>query len=492
MKKGYIKQLSNSGLNKIGIVVAEKDTNLSEYYWNREKYVDKAESFNYPSTFYVGPKGIGKSAILQMVTNDNFHGGHRLINVCPDDLAFSAIANLKVQDSLLPKVNNQWLFKTLWDYVLAIEILHQEYTNETTLWEKVKGLFKGESEKRAYRLINSAFSTGSYKNSMTDRIIELIKELEVTLSTHGTNVSGKIVLNEQNKNASLLLNDINHIVKEIGNLLDHKYYVLIDDLDSYWENDPLQNAYISALFDSVRKFNGGVNVKFIAALRKDILGEITIQDKDKVWDQIENVSWAKLELKSMLEKRLVTITKLPYAKIWNGFFDGDYFDYMFKHTNETPRELMRLCDLCYQTAIRKGSNLITKSDIDDALLTYSEEQLENIDSRVKYRYRGLKSIVRKMFYGLEKEFTCEYFQSRVLEMQTDPKLMRDGSECIWIQGFESKDVAIMLLELEILLYKANRTAKPEKVDPTRLNEISEECYFSINQIYAPGLRCLGA
>lgn len=353
MKKGYVKQLHGEGLNKIGIAVAENDPNLSESYWNRAKYVDKAELFDNQSIFLVGPKGIGKSAILQMIRNDNFSGGHRVINIRPDDLAFSAVANLKTEDSLLPKINNQWLFKTLWDYVLAIEVLHQEYTNENSLWDRVKDLFNGESEKRARRLICSAYSTGSYRSSMTDRIIQLIKELELTMSSHGASVGGKVVFNEKSTNVSLLLNDINHIVKEIDKLLDHKYYVLIDDLDSYWENDPTQNAYISALFDSVRKFHGGEHVKFIVALRKDILAEITIQDKDKVWDQIERVLWGKSELRSILERRLTTATKLSQSKIWYGFFEGDYFDYLFNHTNETPRELIRLCDLSFQMAIQK-------------------------------------------------------------------------------------------------------------------------------------------
>lgn len=472
--------------------VAEKDTELKKCYWNREKYVERAEDFNDPIIFFIGPKGMGKSAILQMVRNDNTFSGKTIVNIYPDDLAFSSISQLKATDeSLLPKINNQWLFKTLWDYVLSIEILKKEYSTETSLWQRLKGLFDDESEKRASRLIRSAYSDGTYKVNMTDRIIQLIKELELSVSTNGVSAKGKVSFNEPTSNVSTLLNDINHIIKEIGNIVANKYYVLIDDLDSYWENDPTQNSYIAALFNSLRKFESEGKIKFVVALREDILSEIPLLDKDKLRDRIENVFWDKGDLKLMLERRLVSVANISYEKVWDGFFDGDYFDYLIKHTNETPRELIRLCELCYLNAVRNGSGYIVKTDIDEALAKFSEEELENLDIQVQYRFKGLRKIVLKLFYGIEKEFDFGRFENKFEELITDPKLMANNSEVNWIQGFETKDAALMLMELGILLHKATRTSRPEKFNMNYQDLLGKDCHFAISSVYAPGLRCLG-
>lgn len=192
-----------------------------------------------------------------------------------------------------------------------------------------------------------------------------------------------------------------------------------------------------------------------------------------------------------MERRINVSTEIPFDKIWDGFFESDFFDLLYKHTKETPREIWRLTELCYRTALDIGSNFIMKADVASALVKYSEEQLDNLDSQNQYRYRGLKKILIHMFNGIEKEFAYKKLEEKLMELQTNPIFTNPENECSWIQGYVLHLFLEMLFDLDFLFYKPNRTSKPEKFYLVQFGSINDESYFAINPIYAPGLRCVG-
>lgn len=166
----FLKSSSN-----LGMLVAEEDSNLESYYVGREQYLDKALDIDDPLIFFMGPKGIGKSAILQMVRLERARDQKRVIDIAPDDLAFTAFANLKVESPLLTDaLRGQWLFKSLWDYVLLMEIWERENAGAQNRLEKFKSLFlKSKDEKRIKRLFQITISDEGEIVSLTDRILEL-------------------------------------------------------------------------------------------------------------------------------------------------------------------------------------------------------------------------------------------------------------------------------------------------------------------------------
>src|SRR5215831_11708915 len=92
--RNYLRPKAGKNVNNFGRIVGEQDLELQEYYVAPERYVDRAMDFNDPAVFFLGPKGAGKSAILQMVRLNRASDAGRLINISPDDLAFSALANV--------------------------------------------------------------------------------------------------------------------------------------------------------------------------------------------------------------------------------------------------------------------------------------------------------------------------------------------------------------------------------------------------------------
>jgi len=82
------------------------------------------------ASFFVAPKGVGKSAILEMVRQDlskptdpQLPSRGRFISLSPTQLAFSAFSNINITSPLLKDPNKkQWLYKSLWDYIFSTEI----------------------------------------------------------------------------------------------------------------------------------------------------------------------------------------------------------------------------------------------------------------------------------------------------------------------------------------------------------------------------------
>jgi hypothetical protein len=65
--RNYLTLREDRTLADMSIQVAESDRHLTEYYVGRERYVARAISPQDPASVFIGPKGIGKSAILQMI-----------------------------------------------------------------------------------------------------------------------------------------------------------------------------------------------------------------------------------------------------------------------------------------------------------------------------------------------------------------------------------------------------------------------------------------
>jgi hypothetical protein len=476
---------------KFGKLVAEEDSRLNTYYVGREKYLDKALDYDNPINFFVGPKGVGKSAILQMVRIENASNQKRIINITPDDLAFSALANIQATNPLLSDATKQqWLFKSLWDYVLLMELWARE-TPSSQRFAWFKKMWPNKDEKRLQRLFNVSFDkNGEPKdNSFTDRIIQMIDEVEY----HYEEIGGKIKLRETEKDKYVFLSEINHAVKIMPNLLTNEYFILIDDLDLYWKNEPSQNALIASLFLTIRKLSSN-RIKILVSIREDIFAQLPIQDKDKMRDKICNITWDHDSLKEMIKKRIVSI--IGHCKdedIWGDLFPVNAFEVTAQHSSLKPREIVRLSYLCLEVALKNSHKRIQESDMSEALLNYSKERIADLDSEYHYKYPSLRYVIDK-FYGKVKEFKLGAVKDIATELEVERMEKGNKQPYDWAGYFDScpEQLAIILLEIGFLQIKVNRTAKPEDYSHSKHSTIDKDTWLAIHPMYNNGLALLGS
>ena len=191
--RNFIKLRAPDDILDFGRLVAEEDENLAQYYVARERYVNKAINVDDPAVFFIGPKGSGKSAILKMVSLIRSSDSQRVIKISPGDLAFSALANVEANSLILEDAGKkQWLFKALWDYVLALEVFRREYPEQGMLTTFISNITGGRHEKEARKLLEISEGTGEH--SLTSRILQLVKEVELSGETAGTKIAAKASL----------------------------------------------------------------------------------------------------------------------------------------------------------------------------------------------------------------------------------------------------------------------------------------------------------
>jgi hypothetical protein len=497
LKKDYLRLLANGAAPSLGNTVAEQDRRLIDYYVGRHVYVDRAIDEDDPASFFVGPKGVGKSAILQMVRLLKATDAHRIIDISPDDLAFSALANIQASTPIIAQANeHQWLFKSLWDYVLSLEILRREYSGQLGWIDKVLRVFQGQAQKEAKQLLNMSISDDGSPHTLTDRMLQLVNEIELSIQHQESKAAAKAVLQHGVRGADQklkLLSLVNSVAKQLSTILEHDYYILIDDLDLHWQGTEIQNAFIAALFQTIKKMSRP-NIRFVVAIREQIYRELPLEDRDKFRSAVCEISWDMATVKSMIEQRLTRRLNCRQTEIWGCVFETDVFATLWTHTNGTPRELIRLTELCLDIGLRAKHRSVISSDVDDAIRKFSEQRIDDLESEWAYRYRGLGHLIRR-FNGWPKEFPLKTLDDICLGIACDiDKNDANATKYSRARGYLEDRVGLakILLETGVLRYKLSRTDPPRIYDPRVSTEFHDGNYLAVHPMYAPALGLVGA
>ena len=474
----------------LGVLVAEDDSDLQSYYVGHDRYLKQALSLQDSRIFYIGPKGVGKSAILQMVRLTQSHDSQRIINISPDNLAFSALGNINVQNPIIGEPSkNEWLFRTLWDYVLLMELWEKENKHQTNLLAKFTDLFRSKDEQRIRRLYNMTIDDEGKCLNFTDRIIQLIDEIDLTVSNETGGVTGGVKINSNQVGSQFkFLSEINAAAKKLPDLLKNEYYVLIDDLDLYWRNEANQNTLIAALFTSLRHLSGS-RLKFLVSIREDIYQCLPIQDKDKSRDRICKIEWDIETLKEIIEKRITAKSNCSTTEIWGNLFPNDFFESISKYTTNRPREIIRATSLCVQKAVSRDHKRVAEDDMHVAIREFSVERLEDLSSEVHYQYPEIRYVFEK-FRQLAAEFSFDQLNDLAIELECErfdhPDLAMPWA---WAGTYDgrTKEFAHILLEIGFLQIKTSRKAKPEDYNYNTIGDVCDTMWFAVHPMYRPGL-----
>jgi hypothetical protein len=176
-QRDFLAFRTDHGFGDLERFVAEGDDMLGQYYVGHDIYLARALSRDDKASVFIGPKGVGKSAILQMVRLQEVACGNkeRVIEVAPDDLAFNALVHVQDRSPLLKTPgDNRWLFKSLWDYVLCVAILEREHGDRRAIEQALKNWFGGKHEKEQQRLLKAAIDDSGTKRSMTEKMLALV------------------------------------------------------------------------------------------------------------------------------------------------------------------------------------------------------------------------------------------------------------------------------------------------------------------------------
>lgn len=498
--KDFLAYRPHFGVGDLDRLVAEADEDLAQYYIGEERFVARAENRNDPASVFIGPKGVGKSAVLQMVRLRQRATGdeERVIEIAPDDLAFNALVNIDARTPLLSSPReNIWLFTSLWDYVLSVAVLEREPTGAGGIVGMLQRMFENRFHQQQKELLSLTLRDDGSRSTMTDKMLALVEAIELQGSYGGATGTAKVELADERPSGKAedlkLLQLINNVAKQLPHNIQHEYYILIDDLDLHWTGTELQNAFLGAMFLSIRRLSRSRQIKFVVSMRKNIYRQVDLEERDKFANMVCEVSWGKADIKRMVQRRLAYVLAVWESEVWGPLFPDSAFDQMWSSTDGMPRELIRVATECVKVAQGHGHRSIEQTDMEEATKTFSEGRLDDLASLYVHQYPGL-GVVTQQFRGGPKQFDSEHLREVGFHVADIASRTPGAKPYSWAEvGVDDPlQLARILLGTGFLQLKSGRTASPHTATEDEIESIGPQNWYAVHPMYQSGLELVGS
>jgi hypothetical protein len=382
-----------------------------------------------PQRIIVGRTGSGKSALLRTLETKEEH----VISLAPEQLALSYLSNSEVVRFFENAGANLDLFyQLLWRHVLTVELVKHKYkiTNEATqksFLHSLSQLFQRDKAKQ--QAVEYLRTWGeNFWNETEYRVKEITgrieQDLRASLSGNGlgakleAGASQKLTQEEKQEvinRGSRVVNQlqikaladvIRLLADEIFNDTQESYFIVIDDLDTKWVDDPLKYKLIRALIETVKTFRQIKSVKVVVALRLDLLQRVIAATRDSGFQSEKyealylKLRWNKPQLVELLDRRIAFLVKQRYTsrsipidelfprKIGHSTFT----DFLVERTFLRPRDAILFVNECIDRAADKGQ--ISVQVIQDAEGAYSTKRIDSLQEEWQTIYPKVAEYIR--------------------------------------------------------------------------------------------------
>jgi hypothetical protein len=362
----------------LGDIEAEKDDNLNAYFIESELY-KKIKDFENSTSIIIGEKGTGKSAILQKISLGE--NNKKIIKISNNDLGILSVQTQLKQyladDSFAQR---RAAFKFLWIFIVCASVL-KHYFDCKGWWDRVTTQHLDDKFKK----LNDFFEITKTDNPLKFSVKAFGKFIiPKTPIEAGFEVKAENMVTESNELAQLLqiMDDfVNDIDKYIP---DGKLYVLIDDLDAIWDKSTFSKLYIEGLIEAISSLNKkNEKFKVITTLLDSVFNDVDLRSKDKIsGNYARNISWTLENCEKLMEERLKF-----HNILFSDIFSSDVnFEYIYKYTTGTPRDIIRFFQNCLETVSEKKVKL-NKNRVDILVSDFSKIKLNELISECKERHQ---------------------------------------------------------------------------------------------------------
>nr|WP_181198045.1 ATP-binding protein [Enhygromyxa salina] len=462
---------------------------MAAYYTEKERYVGRIAG-GLPNFFILlGDKGVGKSAIQEMLANELKGRPRRVVKLKPEDIAiFSLTKDRLIEPSA--GIDQRWFAKTLWTYLICVEIVRREFHDFEGLWQLLKARFRGDA-RRAKRLFEKAYSP-EREQSMADRFVALVAEIELEHVNAGGATSARLQTRESSETMSRhsVLHDLRELERRLDETLDHDYLILFDELDQDWNAETGQRVLLEQLIVAAESLSRGRGrrVSSCISMRKDIFATLNIDNADKMRDSLVHVSWEAGSLAKMVERRIQHHGKDPNDKSLDTIFSPDCSrEKMWAVASGNPRRAIQIVERSILRTQELGGSLVERSVHLEVLRECSDQFLQDNETVHRVLYPDLRKVAL-LLRGQKKSFgyaDFEFFALRVAEASDAQQMPGWATE----SAGHPLRLALHMLKTGVLLAKLNRkdVAKPfnETVHP-----LDDSLWFEIHSAYALALGVL--
>ncbi len=369
---------------ELGGDVAERDSELLQYFVTTKTY-ERAEKGQI--SVVIGPKGSGKTAILQALQAR--HGTNSTIVITPAVFATSMLRQVMENDGGLWH-EDQALVST-WIFSILIEVFKRLSTNP-----------RGVPSHTLKRIRSFLRDNAAYEElDLFTRFIGYLKRIE-SVKVGPFEVTAKTKMLQE----LYSLAPVYEILPGLRGAGDD-ILILLDELDTGWDNKPHTNLFVASLLQAAIKIQGmGLKARVIAFFRLEIFD--LIKDKldqlDKLRSSIEVIRWSPGDLSDLVVRRVAHSLRFTEPRtgqelaIANALFEGSFrgmngFDYLLSRTSLRPREVLQFAKHAHALAVEAGLSTIGPHTMAKAEEDFSTWKFEHVCSEYTHIYPGLKDLI---------------------------------------------------------------------------------------------------
>jgi len=425
-----------------GAPAAERDIErgLEEYFVESEAY-NRIKSG--AKRILIGGRGIGKSAIFQMLARRERDAGSFVIELTPEDYSYELLTQTMASQS-----GGSWAkygaYAAAWKYLIYVLIMKEVAARRVALPKGTGG--------EIYRYIRD-----NHVNHEASRLAALVSYLK---RMEGIKVGiGPYEASMRTRELEKLykLEEIHHLLPALRQVAaSRRMIVLVDELDRGWDSSEDARAFVAGLFQACMSVNSvHPNLRVYMSLRQELYEEIPelYDDAQKYRDLIENVRWSSGSLLTLVANRIrhsiPALARQDDQACWGVLFGaaGESFPYMIDRTLYRPREIIQFCVHALEHARDSQAPVpLATAALREAEDAYSSERARDIAAEYRFQYPGLLSVL-EAFRGRGSVLTRDDLDLACLELITGEVPTRGAlpwleectpeslTEILWSTGF---------------------------------------------------------
>jgi hypothetical protein len=428
---------------------------------------------NSRGTVIDGRTGSGKTAILKYISSTAEHASE----IDPFDMSMSYVSNSDVLNFLYAiGADLDLLFQVLWKHVLCIEFIRMRFSVKNE--EASRGVFGwmvdqfSQDARRTKAVTYLREWEGKFWITMDQNIKELTEKIERAVKAElgvevekfkaGGQYEKRLSVDKKSEFVSRVKKIINsEQLSELGAVIDllsdveseviqKRYYILVDKLDENWVDAAVRFKLIRGLIESLKAFRKIRDLKILVAVRSDVLERVVQETKDltfqreKLDDYFVHLKWTKNLLKDVVDRRIQQLFRKQYTQAPITFDDVfrnkvggmEPFDYIIERTLMRPRDVIAFVNECLNEA--QGDYEVTATVIKRAESQFSTKRRASIEQEWQSAY---PSIIRLMNFLSAKRRALLTF-----EEFCPAKEMDDMAYAVYSAGQQAYDPLFQVAE----------------------------------------------
>lgn len=442
-----------------GAPAAERDIErgLEEYFVESESYNRVRRGHK---RIIIGNRGIGKSAIFQMLARRERDTGSYVIELAPEEYSYELLGQTMVRED-----SGSWAklgaYAAAWKYLIYVLIMKEI--------SKKRAHVKGGAGD-IYKYVRDNHSNS--QQSKLSALVSYLKRLE------GIKI-GKYEASLKARELEKLykLEEINHLLPSLRKVASaHRIIVMVDELDRGWDSSEDARAFVAGLFQACISINSiHENLRIYMSLRQELYDDIPAlyDDAQKFRDLIENIHWNEGSLLNLIAKRIrhsmPALAQCDDQACWDALFPPgsggrgwNSFNYMIDRTLYRPREIIQFCGEAVEHTRSQSGLPVRRPAIAEAERIYSAERARDIAAEYRFQFPGLLSVLES-FRGRPGVFDREDLEFLCLELITGETPAPSAGD--WLENCTPTELIETLWDVGFLCAETARASVARQ--PTR-------------------------